>query len=129
MKAVPFVLLGAALTVGSSLIVGGCIAADNSSALYILIPALISSVCVYGIHQTIDDNGSWGDDSLVSLDGWFFALFVCVSSMFALPSVLYHIGTIKTLKPFVLDVSGCCVILIGFGIQYYITKSDDFQQF
>ena len=127
MKAFPFILLGSTLTIGSALIIGGCINDKKGVALYILIPAIISSICIYGIAATLDPN-ALSEDFLISPDGWFFILLASITSMFALPIVLFRSKGINSLFSLILDLSGAIVVVVGFVINYFLTKDDDWAQ-
>ena len=125
MQSLPFIVLGAGLTIGIALIIGGCVAAHNAWALLLVIPTLFAAL----IGMVIKSRASYDhidSDECISIDLLIWALMVCVVSLFALPAVLYHVDRIGGSLPLTLDCIGCVFLIAGvIGVQVF-SKDDDF---
>jgi hypothetical protein len=112
------VVIGASLTVGLGLFLGGSVAGKNYSALSALIPAALAALCYYGMGTTADPMSQQG---WVSYDSWIFMFVFCLISTFGLPVVIAHVlglgGTTMGL-----NIAGALVILIGFAIAQFMAR-------
>ncbi|EAY17353.1 vacuolar protein sorting 55, putative [Trichomonas vaginalis G3] len=122
MQALPYIILGIALTLGVTLIIVGCVTAKNAFALLELIPACVISFSYISYINKEDDS----DDDVITKDFLIWLLTIAVVSIIALPCVLYHLEKIGKTVSLILDIIGCVAIFAGCIVVACLDREDDF---
>jgi uncharacterized membrane protein SpoIIM required for sporulation len=112
------VIIGASITIGFGLFLGGSAVGKNYSAISAIIPALLGGFCWYGVGSTSDPMSQHG---LVTYEAWVFLLVFSLGSTFGLPLVIAHaLGMGATAMG--LYIGGALVILVGFVAAHLLSR-------
>lgn len=120
-QATPLVILGIAFVVGLTMCIAGSAIDKCWYSVFILIPALFSAFTGYGFFKQSTTSTEGG---LIGPDGFIFLFAASMTSMFALPIVLWHVNTIRGLS-LGLTLGGCAVITIGVILNVIFSLQED----
>ncbi|KAH0788601.1 vacuolar protein sorting 55 [Histomonas meleagridis] len=123
-QSVPYIIIACAVVVGVVMCIGGCIADKCWYSLFMIIPAACAVFFGYGyyIKSADETEGGW-----VTASGLLFMVVASMTSLFALPIILWHVGTIRVVS-LGLTLGGALVIVIGAGIFLGLVLQDDYGQ-
>jgi hypothetical protein len=82
------VILGLALTIGAGLFIGGCSYQKQWWCMFAIIPSLVAVLSAHGLNKT---KGDQPGESCDTFDGWLFFLVMCLTSVIAVPLLLFHL--------------------------------------
>lgn len=128
MQALPYIILGAFLTIGTVLFIAGCAVSKNWWPMLSVIPGLFSLAFVYWYMKFEDDSYEGGCHP--TSDGIMFLLVLGIISIIAMPIVFNHIGILKDSFSLGMNYGGVAAYAVGFGVYMYLDRKDnDFANF
>ncbi|KAH0789205.1 hypothetical protein GPJ56_006875 [Histomonas meleagridis] len=121
-QTIPYIILAFVLVVGLLMCIAGCAIDKCWYPFFSIIPGAIAIFLGYGFYvKSMDENNlTW-----ITLDGILFMIVISIVSLLALPLVLFHVDTIRTLS-LCLNLGGLLVLIIGTGVFLGLAIRDDF---